>query len=134
LSSLGDIQNKVSFEEAASIFSDPQGIDGPDALHSREEPRYLRIANSIDGRVLIVAYTAKQTKKKKTRPSKKIPLEGDDIDYSDIPETTDEELKGMRRVGRPTLVESPRRLIAIRIDPTTLDLLQRLAQDEGIGY
>jgi uncharacterized protein (DUF4415 family) len=38
------------------------------------------------------------------------------IDFSDIPESTDEELKRARRVGRPKS-DNAKQLIAIRIDP-----------------
>jgi uncharacterized protein (DUF4415 family) len=49
------------------------------------------------------------------------------IDFSDIPESTDAELKRARRVGRP---RSPyaKQLIAIRIDPRLLARLRRLAR------
>jgi uncharacterized protein (DUF4415 family) len=49
------------------------------------------------------------------------------IDFSDIPESSDAELRRARRVGRP---KSPhaKQLIAIRIDPRLLARLRRLAQ------
>ncbi len=37
------------------------------------------------------------------------------IDFSDIPELSDEQLSRMRRVGRPTAGDEPRKLIAIRL-------------------
>ena len=48
------------------------------------------------------------------------------IDFSDIPESSDAELRRARRVGRP---KSPhaKQLIAIRIDPRLLARLRRLA-------
>ena len=48
------------------------------------------------------------------------------IDFSDIPESTDEELKRARRVGRPRTGHA-KQLIAIRIDPRVLARLRRLA-------
>jgi uncharacterized protein (DUF4415 family) len=57
-----------------------------------------------------------------------------EIDYSDIPALTDEELKKMKRLGRPLLGEAARQLIAIRIDPATLDKLRELAEKAGKGY
>ena len=56
------------------------------------------------------------------------------IDFSDIPELTDEQLAGARRVGRPPLGRAPRELIAIRIDPDVLSALRTEATREGIGY
>ncbi|MGA8014205.1 MAG: BrnA antitoxin family protein [Candidatus Acidiferrales bacterium] len=55
------------------------------------------------------------------------------IDFSDIPESTSEELKRARRVGRP---KSPhaKQLIAIRIDPRLLARLRRLAQNKQKPY
>jgi uncharacterized protein len=47
----------VAFEEAATAFLDPDGLDGEDLEHSESEPRRLRLAKSGAGRVLLVAYT-----------------------------------------------------------------------------
>ena len=57
-----------------------------------------------------------------------------DIDFSDIPEMTDEELRRARRVGRPTLGEVARQLIAIRIDPQLLQRLRDEADRRHVGY
>jgi predicted DNA binding CopG/RHH family protein len=57
----------------------------------------------------------------------------DRIDFSDIPELTDEQLKGGRRVGRPKSAHA-KQLIAIRIDPRLLGRLRRLAQQEQKPY
>ena len=56
------------------------------------------------------------------------------IDYSDIPESSPEQLKAMRRVGRPPLGERARELIAIRLDPSVLDKLRREARRRRVGY
>jgi uncharacterized DUF497 family protein len=50
-------KHSVSFEEAASAFDDPVGLDGADLRHSAEETRRLRLARSNLGRVLVIAYT-----------------------------------------------------------------------------
>ena len=55
-------------------------------------------------------------------------------DYSDIPELSDKQLKAMTRVGRPTIGDKARRLIAIRIDPNILTKLQKEAKKLGKGY
>jgi uncharacterized protein (DUF4415 family) len=55
------------------------------------------------------------------------------IDFSDVPESTDAELKRARRVGRP---KSPhaKQLIAIRIDPRLLARLRSLAHSRRKPY
>ena len=47
----------ISFEEAASVFSDPLYIDFYDPDHSIDEHRYLIMGQSTAGRLLIVSYT-----------------------------------------------------------------------------
>ena len=47
----------VSFEEAATVFSDPLYIDFYDPDHSVGEHRYLIMGQSTAGRLLIVSYT-----------------------------------------------------------------------------
>ena len=56
------------------------------------------------------------------------------IDSSDIPEMSDAQLRAMRRVGRPTLGDVARQLIAIRIDPQVLEDLRNEAKRRDIGY
>ena len=55
------------------------------------------------------------------------------IDFSDIPESTDEELKRARRVGRPR-TGNAKQLIAIRIAPRLLAQLRRLAAKQSKPY
>ena len=45
----------VSFEEAATVFSDPLYIDFYDPDHSVDEHRYIIIGQSTAGRLLIVS-------------------------------------------------------------------------------
>jgi uncharacterized protein (DUF4415 family) len=56
------------------------------------------------------------------------------IDYSDLPDSSPEQLKRMRRVGRPPMGEEPRRLIAIRVDPGVLDHFRKEARRRRVGY
>jgi uncharacterized protein (DUF4415 family) len=56
------------------------------------------------------------------------------IDFSDLPEASDEQLTAMRRVGRPPLGDSARRLIAIRVDADVLERFRREAKRRRIGY
>ena len=55
------------------------------------------------------------------------------IDFSDIPESTDGELRRARRVGRPK-TGSAKQLIAIRIAPRLLAQLRRLAAKQSKPY
>lgn len=55
------------------------------------------------------------------------------IDFSDIPEATDEELKRMRRVGRPK-TGMAKQLIAIRLSPRLLATLRKMAAKQGKPY
>ncbi len=55
------------------------------------------------------------------------------IDFSDIPESTDQELARARRVGRPATGRA-KQLIAIRIDPQLLADLRRLALRQRKPY
>jgi len=56
------------------------------------------------------------------------------IDYSDIAELSDQQLSAMRRVGRPTVGEEPRKLIAIRLDAKVLGWLRKTAEKKGLHY
>jgi len=56
------------------------------------------------------------------------------IDFSDIPELTDKQLSSMRRVGRPTVGDEPRKLIAIRLDAKVLGWLRETAEKKGLPY
>jgi uncharacterized protein (DUF4415 family) len=56
------------------------------------------------------------------------------IDFSDIPEMNDKQLKQFKRVGRPLIGSSARLMIAIRIDPETLVHLKDQAKEHGKGY
>jgi len=53
-------KHRVSFEEAVTVFGDPDALDGPDLRHSERESRFLRLGRAVTGRVLIVAYTVRR--------------------------------------------------------------------------
>jgi uncharacterized protein (DUF4415 family) len=61
------------------------------------------------------------------------PIPDSKIDFSDIPESTDAELKRARRVGRPKSTHA-KQLIAIRVDPRLLARLRRLARSKQKPY
>jgi uncharacterized protein (DUF4415 family) len=65
-------------------------------------------------------------KEKSTKPKK--------INFSDIPELSDKQLARMRRVGRPTVGDEPRKLIAIRLDAKVLGWLRNTAEKKGLPY
>ena len=50
----------VSFEEAATVFGDPDALEDPDLSQSDKESRFLRLGRATTGRVLIVAYTVRR--------------------------------------------------------------------------
>lgn len=56
------------------------------------------------------------------------------IDFSDIPELSDKQLSRMRRVGRPTVGDEPRKLIAIRLDAKVLSWLRQTAEKKRKPY
>ena len=56
----------VSFQEAATAFLDPEGLDGEDLEHSESEPRRLRLAKSGSGRVLLIAHTVRSHENEET--------------------------------------------------------------------
>jgi uncharacterized protein (DUF4415 family) len=57
-----------------------------------------------------------------------------DIDFSDIPELTDAELRTARRVGRPPTNGTTKQMIAIRIQPDVLDALRKQAARRKLPY
>lgn len=55
------------------------------------------------------------------------------IDFSDIPELSDRQLKRMHRVGRPA-TGMAKQLIAIRLSPSLLSTLRKMAAKQGKPY
>ncbi len=56
-----------------------------------------------------------------------------EIDFSDIPELSDEQLKRVRRIGRPA-TGMAKQLIAIRLSPRLLATLRQMAAKRGKPY
>ena len=50
----------VPFEEAATIFSDPEGLDWEGFQHGQTERRWKRLGRSSQGRVLLAVYTLRR--------------------------------------------------------------------------
>src|SRR5260370_1483999 len=68
------------------------------------------------------------------RPAKNArPMPDSKLDLSDIPESTDAELRRARRVGRPSSGNA-KQLIAIRIAPQLLPQLRRMAANQSKPY
>ena len=61
------------------------------------------------------------------------PMPDSQIDFSDIPELSDKQLKRMRRIGRPA-TGMAKQLIAIRLSPRLLSTLRRMAAKQGKPY
>ena len=57
-----------------------------------------------------------------------------EIDFSDIPEMTPEEIKHGRSVGRPKSGKPIKQIIAIRIDPSLLAMLRKMAYKKDKPY
>ncbi len=57
-----------------------------------------------------------------------------EIDYSDIPELTDEQLARMRPIGRPPVGDAVKKSIAIRINPNLLAQLRSMAERKHVPY
>jgi uncharacterized DUF497 family protein len=52
----------VSFEEAATVFADPDALEWEDLEHSHQENRFKRLGISSRGRILILVYSHRRTK------------------------------------------------------------------------
>jgi hypothetical protein len=53
-------KHRVSFEEAATVFSDPQSVTASDPDDSIQEDRFLIVDHSAQGRLLIVAHSGRE--------------------------------------------------------------------------
>ena len=78
--------------------------------------------------------SASSARAERTGKSARLTRQRRGIDFSDIPEASPAQLRAMRRVGRPPLGATARRLIAIRIDPQVLDAVRQEAKRRGLGY
>jgi predicted DNA binding CopG/RHH family protein len=61
------------------------------------------------------------------------PTRDDEIDFSDVPESTTEELGKARRVGRPSTGKT-KQLIALRLSPEVIRKLKKLAAKHDKPY
>ena len=54
------LKHGVPFEEAATVFSDPEALDWEDLEHSQAESRFKRLGLSSESRLLLVVYTVRR--------------------------------------------------------------------------
>jgi uncharacterized DUF497 family protein len=54
-------KHDITFDNAVTIFLDPDALDGPDLEHSTAESRFRRLGRAADGQVLVVAYTLRRS-------------------------------------------------------------------------
>ena len=70
-------KHRISFREAAMVFSDVRGQTYDDAVHSHGEQRYVTLGMSDQGRVLVVAHIMRGetvriiSARKATKPERK---------------------------------------------------------------
>jgi hypothetical protein len=55
-------KHDVSFEEAATVFADPNALEWEDLEHSQQEGRFKRLGLSRHGRILILVYSYRRLK------------------------------------------------------------------------
>lgn len=54
---LNILNHGISFNEAKTVFGDPNALTIADPIHSFDEDRYIDIGFSLTGRLLVVSYT-----------------------------------------------------------------------------
>lgn len=52
----------VSFPEAQTVFADPLALTGYDPDHSDDEERYITMGTSLDGRLLVISHTDRESR------------------------------------------------------------------------
>ena len=53
-------KHSTSFEEAATVLSDPLSLTIDDPLHSRDEQRFVTVGESVKGELLVVVHTDRE--------------------------------------------------------------------------
>ncbi|MBI2220821.1 MAG: BrnT family toxin [Acidobacteria bacterium] len=54
-------KHRVTFDDAVTVFLDPEALDGPALQHSSGESGFRRLGRSADGRALMVAYALRRS-------------------------------------------------------------------------
>src|SRR5207237_6185674 len=121
----------VSFDDAVTVFLDPDALDGPD-LQQRSRGSCGLVDRQVDacswsrthsGEVAMPKRSGSSARGERAAASGRRTRRH--IDFSDIPDSSAEQLKAMRRAGRPPLADEPRQLIAIRVDAGVLDQFRK---------
>jgi uncharacterized DUF497 family protein len=55
-------KHKISFDEAQTVFTDPLFLIFADTDHSLEEDRFIIMGESVNGKILVVAFTERTEK------------------------------------------------------------------------
>ena len=124
---------------AAGAFDDADGLDGEDLMHSRTNRgasalREVAVDELSSSRTRCAAptYESSALAWRVGRNDSDMPKRR--IDYTDIPQLSDEQLSHMRRVGRPPLGRVPRTAISVRVDRDVLARLKARAAKRGVPY
>ena len=72
---LNEQKHSVSFDEATTVFGDPDAITIFDAYHSLDEDRFITVGRSNHSRVLVVVYTERDPNIRLISARKAIPAE-----------------------------------------------------------
>ena len=54
------VKHKINFEEASTIFRDPNSITIKDPIHSLDEERFIIIGRSIKNKLIVVVHCERQ--------------------------------------------------------------------------
>ena len=115
----------VSFDDAVTVFLDAEALDDRTCSTQVAKPGF---GGSVDPPTGACSWSPGGRVAPSARRTART------IDFSDIPDSSPEQLKSMRRVGRPPLGDEPRQLIAIRVDPGVLDQFRKEARRRRVGY
>jgi uncharacterized DUF497 family protein len=55
------VKHGVAFDDAVTVFLDPDALDGSRLQHSAAESRFRRLGQAADGQVFMVAYTLRRS-------------------------------------------------------------------------
>lgn len=97
----------------------------------RQDAFFLWFTPYAGGKMAKKQFASSAHDRRVTKNARHIP--DHEIDFSDIPESTTEELKSARRVGRPRSGKA-KQLIAIRIAPQLLNHLKQIAHKKHKPY
>ena len=116
----------ITFEKAVTVLLDPNACE-LFLLFSYSGGRKMskKTTTVLSVPELLARKSVKSTSRK---------IKDSEIDYSDIPEFTGEQLSKFKRRGRPVIGESHRKAVSIRIEENVLDRLKSKAKQKGVAY